>query len=83
MAVLAFPVSCPLEAMSVGDAFAVSVEGAAVFSPLLKSSLPLCMGGSAAAEAGLSLAVVLYEVLAEPVSVSALLAWEVDRSVRS
>ena len=81
--VLALPVPCPLEAVSVGDTLAVSVKWAAVLTPLLQSSLSLCVGGSSTAEACLGLAVVLYEMLAVPVSVGAFLAWEVDRPIRS
>ena len=83
VAVLALPVSSPLDAVSIGYAFAMSIEWGAGSPPLLESSLPFRVGCPAATQAGLCFSVVLYEMLAVPVSVCAFLAREVYRSVGS
>ena len=49
-AVLAFPVSHPLEAMSLTDAPSVDVEGNALAAPLLELTLSLGVRGPTAAE---------------------------------
>ena len=81
--VLAFPLSGPLDAVSVGYAFTVLLEWVAWSTPLLESSLPFRVCCAAASEAGLCFSVVLYVVLAVPVSVCTFLTWEVYRSVGS
>ena len=81
--VLAFPVASPLQAVSFEYASPVDVYGVTVSSPLLQSSLSLGLRGAPASEAGLGVCQMLDEVLAEPVSDRALLAWEVGRPIGS
>ena len=83
VAVLAFPVPLPVETMSSFDSFPVDFQGDVLAPPLLELALAFGVGGAAASEASLGLAVVLEEVLAGPVSVGALFAGEVDWPVGS
>ena len=82
-AVLAFPVSHPLEAVSLADAASVDVEGDALAAPLLEPSLTLGVRGPATAEAPLCVAGGLDVMLAVPVPVGALLTWEVNWTIGS
>ena len=80
-AVLAVPVTFPLETVSSFNAFPVDLQWEAAPPPLLELPLAFGVGGSTTSETGLRLSVVLEEVLAGPVSVGALLPGEVDGSV--
>jgi len=70
-AVLAFPVSDPLEAVSVARASAVDVQGVTVSAPLLEPALSLCCAGASASHAGLGVGERGEEMLALPAHVGA------------
>ena len=83
LAVLALPVSLPLEAVPVADSSPVYVERRAVRAPLPEASLSFGVGGHSATYAGLCVCVLLNTMLALPVTVCADGAREVTGPVRS